>query len=97
MVARASRPGRRALPGGFAGLIALVRVGMRLFWSVTGRQTPRLSLTEAAPVAFLIVVCLGLTVAAAPVISYLDAAAEGLADPVLYIETVLGTSAESAR
>ena len=39
------------LGGGLAGLIALARVGMRLFWSVAGRQTPRLWISEAAPVA----------------------------------------------
>jgi multicomponent K+:H+ antiporter subunit D len=77
------------LTGGLAGLIALMRVGMRLFWSVTGRQTPRLSITEAGPVAFLILVCIGITIAAGPTMTYLDSAAEGLANPELYIQTVL--------
>jgi multicomponent K+:H+ antiporter subunit D len=77
------------IAGGLAGLIALVRVGMRLFWSVTGRQTPRLSITEAAPVAFLLLVCVAITIAAGPTMTYLDSAAAGLADPELYIHTVL--------
>jgi multicomponent K+:H+ antiporter subunit D len=77
------------LSGGLAGLIALVRVGMRLFWSSTGRQTPRLSITEAGPVAFLILVCVAITVAAGPMMTYLDSAAAGLADPQLYIDSVL--------
>jgi multicomponent K+:H+ antiporter subunit D len=77
------------LAGGLAGLIALLRVGMRLFWSVVGRRTPRLMLTEAGPVAFLIVVCLAITVLAGPTMTYLDSAAAGLADPDLYIQTVL--------
>jgi multicomponent K+:H+ antiporter subunit D len=77
------------LAGSLAGVIALLRVGMRLFWSVAGRQTPRLSLTEAAPVAFLILVCLGITLAAGPTLTYLDSAAAGLANPDLYIQTVL--------
>jgi multicomponent K+:H+ antiporter subunit D len=77
------------LSGGLAGLMALVRVGMRLFWSSTGRQTPRLSITEAGPVAFLILVCVAITVAAGPTMTYLDSAAAGLADPQLYIDSVL--------
>jgi multicomponent K+:H+ antiporter subunit D len=80
------------LTGGLAGLIALVRVGMRLFWSVAGRQTPRLSITEAGPVAFLILVCVGITIAAGPTMTYLDSAAAGLADPELYIQSVLEQS-----
>jgi multicomponent K+:H+ antiporter subunit D len=82
------------IAGGLAGLIALMRVGMRLFWSVTGRQTPRLLLTEAAPVAFLILVCVGITVAAGPTMTYLDSAAAGLADPQVYIQTVLQLTPE---
>jgi multicomponent K+:H+ antiporter subunit D len=85
------------ITGGLAGLIALMRVGMRLFWSVTGRQTPRLLITEAAPVAFLILVCVAITVAAGPTMTYLDSAAAGLADPELYIQTVLRITREAPR
>lgn len=77
------------LTGGLAGLIALLRVGMRLFWSATGRQAPRLTITEAGPVAFLILVCVAITLAAGPTMTYLDSAAAGLANPVLYITSVL--------
>jgi multicomponent K+:H+ antiporter subunit D len=42
------------LISGLAGLIALSRVGMRLFWSLAARTTPRLRLLEAAPIAALI-------------------------------------------
>jgi multicomponent K+:H+ antiporter subunit D len=81
------------LGGGLAGLIALMRVGMRLFWSVAGRQTPRLSVSEAAPVAFLILICIALTVAAGPAMTYLDSAAAGLEEPEAYIRNVLGLPA----
>jgi multicomponent K+:H+ antiporter subunit D len=84
------------LAGGLAGLIALMRVGMRLFWSAAGRQTPRLSVTEAGPVAFLILVCIGITLAAGPTMIYLDSAAAGLADPELYIRSVLQLTRETA-
>jgi multicomponent K+:H+ antiporter subunit D len=78
------------LAGGLAGLIALARVGMRLFWSVAGRQTPRLWISEAAPVALLILICVALTVAAGPVMTYLDSAAAALDRPEPYIRNVLG-------
>jgi multicomponent K+:H+ antiporter subunit D len=81
------------LLGGFTGLIVLARVGMRLFWSVTDRNTPRLSVLEAAPLAFLILVCLALTVAAGPTMEYLDATARGLNQPDAYIRAVLGATA----
>jgi multicomponent K+:H+ antiporter subunit D len=80
------------LAGGLAGIIALMRTGMRLFWSVNGRQVPRLSVTEAGPVAFLILVCVAMTIAAGPSMTYLNSAAAGLADPALYIESVLHQS-----
>jgi multicomponent K+:H+ antiporter subunit D len=81
--------------GGLAGLIALARVGMRLFWSVTGRQTPRLWISEAAPVAFLILICVALTVAASPAMTYLDSAAAALDRPDVYIRNVLRPGAEA--
>jgi multicomponent K+:H+ antiporter subunit D len=78
------------LAGGLAGLIALARAGMRLFWSVTDRNTPRLSVLESAPLAFLILVCLLLTAGARPAMRYFDDAARDLAQPRAYIHAVLG-------
>jgi multicomponent K+:H+ antiporter subunit D len=85
------------LGGGFAGLVALTRVGMRLFWSAAGRQTPRLWVSEAAPVAFLILICVALTIAAGPAMTYLESTAAALESPDVYIRNVLGTSPGSAR
>ena len=84
------------LVGGFAGLIALCRIGMRLFWSVTGRTTPRLRIIEAGPVAFLILLCMALTAAAGPMMTYLDSAARTLNDPDTYIRAVLPRTQEVA-
>jgi multicomponent K+:H+ antiporter subunit D len=82
------------LGGGLAGLIALTRVGMRLFWSAAGRQTPRLSISEAAPIAFLILICVALTVAAGPAMTYLESTAAALDRPDVYIRNVLSPAEE---
>jgi multicomponent K+:H+ antiporter subunit D len=76
---------------GVAAMIALTRVGMRLFWSVRGRRTPRLRIIEAAPAAFLILLCLALTAGAGPVMTYLESAAQSLHSPQVYIRVVTGT------
>jgi multicomponent K+:H+ antiporter subunit D len=81
------------LAGGFAGLIALSRIGMRLFWSVTGRTIPRLSVIEAGPVTFLVLLCIALTVGAGPTMTYLDSAARTLHQPQTYIRAVLPDAA----
>jgi multicomponent K+:H+ antiporter subunit D len=86
------------LLSGLASLIALSRVGMRLFWSAAARVTPRLRVLEAAPVAMLLLLCLGLSVAAGPVADYLDATARSLHQPDTYVRTVLGIAdAKGAR
>ena len=77
------------LLSGFASIIALSRVGMRLFWSIAARTTPRLRLLEATPVAALVVLCLALSVAADPVTRYLEHAAYSLHQPDTYIRSVL--------
>jgi multicomponent K+:H+ antiporter subunit D len=77
------------LLSGFASLIALSRIGMRLFWSVAARTVPRLRLLEAAPVAALVLLCIGLTVAIEPVTRYLEEAARSLHQPDTYIRAVL--------
>src|SRR5690606_10183811 len=80
------------LATGLVGIVALTRRGMRLFWSSTERRTPRLHVTEAAPVAFLVLVCLGLTAASAPVMRFLEATARSLHDPDTYVRTVLAST-----
>ena len=49
---------------------------------------------KAAPVAFLILICIAMTVAAGPAMSYLDSAADALETPDVYIRNVLGERAE---
>jgi multicomponent K+:H+ antiporter subunit D len=77
------------LLSGLAGVIALSRVGMRLFWSITARTTPRLRLVEAAPVGALVLLTLGLAIVADPVTRYLESAARSLHQPETYVRAVL--------
>lgn len=81
---------------GLAAIVSLTRIGMRLFWSVVGRTTPRLRVIEAAPVALLLLLCIGLTIAADPVMTYLQAAAQGLTAPQTYIDAVLSADPSAA-
>jgi multicomponent K+:H+ antiporter subunit D len=74
---------------GLASVVALSRIGMRLFWSIAARTTPRLRLLEATPVAATVLLCLALTVAADPLTRYLDEAARSLHKPDTYIRSVL--------
>ena len=85
------------LASGLAGIIALSRVGMRLFWSIAARTTPRLRLLEAAPIGVLIVLTFGLTVFAAPVNRYLDSAASSLHQPDAYVRAVLSLETRRER
>jgi multicomponent K+:H+ antiporter subunit D len=57
--------------------------------TVTARTTPRLRVLEAAPVAFLIALCILLGTAASPVMDYLEHAATSLHEPQDYIRNVL--------
>jgi multicomponent K+:H+ antiporter subunit D len=79
------------LATGVAPIIALTRVGSRLFWSVRGRMTPRLGIIEAGPPAFLILLCVALTAGVGPVMTYLESAARSLHSPQVYIRVVMGT------
>jgi multicomponent K+:H+ antiporter subunit D len=76
------------LLSGLTGVIALSRVGMRLFWGAA-RVTPRLRVLEAAPVALLVMACLALSIWTGPVTQYLASAARSLHQPDTYIRVVL--------
>jgi multicomponent K+:H+ antiporter subunit D len=82
------------LASGLVTLIACTRIGMRLFWSPVGRATPRLRALEAIPAAVLVVLCIALTIYAAPVMSYLEQAAHALHTPQSYIHAVFSTQPE---
>ncbi len=74
---------------GLAGLVALSRAGVRVFWAPDERAAPRLRLMEVGPIAILLAACMGLTVAAGPAMSYLDATAAALHTPRHYSDSVI--------
>lgn len=76
------------LLSGLAGVIALTRIGIRVFWS-TERSTPRLQLLEAGPVAALILLCVGLALGAGPAMSYFNDTATSLRNTRSYIDAVM--------
>jgi multicomponent K+:H+ antiporter subunit D len=80
------------LATGFAAVIALTRIGIRLFWAGTARRKPRLRVLEAAPVAFLVMLCLLLSAFSGPVMTFFEATASSLHDPQTYIRTVLSSA-----
>lgn len=80
------------LLSGLAGLIALTRTGIRLFWSTEEVTIPRLRVIEASPVAALITGCIALTIWAGPVMNYLEDTAHYLQQPEAYVGAVLNKS-----
>jgi multicomponent K+:H+ antiporter subunit D len=76
------------LVAGLAAVIGLSRVGLRLFWSVAGRTTPRLRVIEVGPVALLVLLSIALAAGAGPVMTYLESAAASLHRPEVYIRVV---------
>ncbi|MBK8185247.1 MAG: monovalent cation/H+ antiporter subunit D [Candidatus Competibacteraceae bacterium] len=78
------------LLSGLAGMIALSRLGIRVFWDST-RKTPNLQWMEAGPVAALMLLCIALAMGAGPAMSYFNVAARSLHDGRGYVESVLAS------
>lgn len=76
------------LLAGVAGLIALSRLGIRVFWG-SERPTPRLQWLEAGPVAGLLLLSFVLTIGAGPAMGFFEGAAKALHDSSAYIGVVL--------
>ena len=79
------------LLSGLLALVALSRAGSRLFWGSQGRNTGQHAANWArlAPVALLLALSVAMTVGAAPVSRYTEAAAGQLLRPAHYIAAVL--------
>ncbi|MCO6387412.1 monovalent cation/H+ antiporter subunit D [Aliihoeflea sp. 40Bstr573] len=75
---------------GVTALIALSRMGIRTFWAPVEPMQPRVTITETAPILFLITVLFALVLLAGPVMAVVTAAAADLHDPSRYLGAVLG-------
>jgi multicomponent K+:H+ antiporter subunit D len=74
---------------GLAALIALLRIGIQTFWVPAEDEVPEVLLIEIAPVIALLAVTVGITVEAGPVMRYMEATAEALHRPEVYVRGVL--------
>jgi multicomponent K+:H+ antiporter subunit D len=73
---------------GLLALIAMCRAGIRALWSSEDREVPRVMLLEIGPIAALLLVCVGLTIWAGPVLAYMEATARSLHNPASHIGAV---------
>src|SRR5690606_27860961 len=77
------------LLSGMAGIVALTRTGIRLFWSSEDTVVPRLRVSEAGPLSILLLACIALAIRAGPVMTFLHDTALSLDSPALYIDAVM--------
>jgi multicomponent K+:H+ antiporter subunit D len=78
------------IASGLLAAVALMRVGMRHFWTAQQRPAPRLRIVETLPIAGLLLAALLLVGRAEPALAYTRATAEALHAPDRYIAAVLG-------
>lgn len=77
------------LISGMCAIIAMMRLGVRIFWSTSHSTSPRLQVSEASPILVLLALCVVLTVLAGSVRGYTDRAGKDLFLGNHYIEQVL--------
>ena len=81
------------LMSGLATIISMTRAGIDAFWVTPEGNLPRIGLLEFAPVLLLLGLCLAMTVAAGPVLQYMQATADALHLPSAYLRGVMGALA----
>jgi multicomponent K+:H+ antiporter subunit D len=79
---------------GLAALIAMTRAGIHAFWASPDRTVPRVRLIEMAPVAALLLLCAWQTVQAGPVMRFMQATAQSIHAPQVYVRGVLADAAQ---
>jgi multicomponent K+:H+ antiporter subunit D len=77
---------------GLATILAMTRAGIDAFWTSPANAPAHVRIVEIAPVALLLLLCVGLTVGAGPAMNYLRAAAQSLHAPHDYMRGVLQLS-----
>ncbi len=81
---------------GLATMIAMLRSGINVFWAPTDNEIPRVRAVEMAPIALLLGLCIGLTIAAGPVMGFMQTMSELLYAPAGYVASVLGPAGGGA-
>jgi multicomponent K+:H+ antiporter subunit D len=74
---------------GLAALISMTRAGIRTFWGSLEGTVPRVLVIEIAPVLMLLALTLAMTIAAGPVMTYLQETARIGSLPESYIQGVM--------
>ncbi|WP_424812328.1 monovalent cation/H+ antiporter subunit D [Roseococcus sp. YIM B11640] len=74
---------------GLAVILAMLRAGIRHIWAASDRKPPRVRVIEMAPILMLLLLCIGMTVEAGPVMRYMQATAASLHDTGPYVHSVL--------
>jgi multicomponent K+:H+ antiporter subunit D len=74
---------------GFAAIISMSRLGIRIFWASERSNVPRVRVIEMAPVLLLLALCAAFTLQAGPAMRYLQDTADSLHTPRHYIDAVL--------
>jgi multicomponent K+:H+ antiporter subunit D len=84
------------LLSGMAMIIAMTRSGIDAFWVSAGGPLPRVRMLEIGPVLVLLILCVALSVKPAPVLRYMQAAAQSLHAPQHYVRDVLSDRGSQA-
>ena len=74
---------------GVAAIIAMSRIGIRIFWTSERSSVPRVRVIEMAPVLLLLALCAAFTLQAGLAMRYLQDTADSLHTPRHYIDAVL--------
>lgn len=80
------------LVSGMVTVIVLGRTGIRIFWGSGTLATPKLTISEATPIAILLCACLYITIFVSDVLAYMNDTAASLDEPTEYIEAVFETA-----
>ncbi len=80
---------------GLAALLAMSRIGIRMFWAPVDASVPRVLAVEIVPVILLLSLTIALAVQGGPVMRYMHETARAVHSPVQYVHDVL--SAPRAR
>ena len=74
---------------GLAALLAMSRIGIRMFWAPIDATIPRVLAVEVVPVVALLCLTAVLTVQGGPVMRYMEETARAVHAPARYIDDVL--------